>query len=280
MFLYLAIALLLLVFIVLRVWRGRDHRADRIEMVRLIAGQPAEPETFSAAMVDGLPEPAVRFFNFAIAQGTPLKTVAVIEMEGKFSLGTKEAPDYQSMQASQVLAAPEGFIWKMSAGSGLKGMSGSDSASWTRFWMAGIAPVARAGETPDHKRAAFGRCVAEAVIWSPAALLPRPGVIWQPVSKNVARVVVTHDGLEQSVEVMVEPDGRPSKVALARWSDANPEKKYQIQPFGGVLSEFRDFEGFCLPTHVEAGNFFATDDYFPFYIANVTDIRFPQRSGE
>jgi hypothetical protein len=33
--------------------------------------------------------------------------------------------------------------------------------------------------------------------------------------------------------------------------------------------------GLALPFHVEAGNMFGTGDYFPFFIADVTEIRFP-----
>ena len=55
-----------------------------------------------------------------------------------------------------------------------------------------------------------------------------------------------------------------------------PKKCTVCQPFGGYLSEFREFDGFTLPTHVEAGNMFETDAYFPFFIVDITDIRFPQ----
>ena len=38
-------------------------------------------------------------------------------------------------------------------------VSGSDSASWTRFRIFGIVPVGRLGGDPDHTRSAFGRYV-------------------------------------------------------------------------------------------------------------------------
>ena len=37
----------------------------------------------------------------------------------------------------------------------------------------------------------------------------------------------------------------------------------------------KDFGGFRLPTRIEAGNFFETDDYFAFFKARVTSVRFP-----
>ena len=81
------------------------------------------------------------------------------------------------------------------------------------------------------------------------------------------------------MDVTVDPEGRPTKVQFPRWTDANPEKVHRLQPFGGYLSEFRSFDGFMLPTHVEARNQFGTGEYFPFFIADVHDVRFPAPGG-
>lgn len=256
-------------------WRLLDHRADQTEMRRLRAFQPHNAPRFSKTMVRDLPEPARRFLTFAIAEGTPLYTVAEIEMQGQFSLGDKDAPNYMAMTAKQVLAAPEGFVWKMSARSGLMRLSGSDAGHWTRFWLAGLVPIARLGGNPDHTRSAFGRYVAEAAFWTPAALLPGTGVIWESVDDDTARFTMAHNGMKQSVDVSVDRLGCPTQVVFQRWSNANSQGVHQLQPFGGVLSAFHEVQGFQVPTHIEAGNFFGTDDFFPFFIADVTDIQFP-----
>lgn len=270
-----AVGMLALLVAGLGFWRLRDHRSDRLARRRLIASQPVSPARFDPSMVAGLPEPVRRYFRFAIRPGTPVCTVAQISMAGRFGLGSRVAPNYLSMTAEQVLALPSGFIWAMHAAKGWLHMSGSDSESWTRFWLMGLISVARLGGTPDHARSAFGRYAAEAVFWTPAALLPGPGVRWEAVDENTARVVVTHDGMVQPVDVTVAADGAPTLVTLLRWSDANPDKVHRLQPFGGHLSEYRDFGGFRLPTHVEAGNFFGTEAYFPFFIVDVLSIDFP-----
>ncbi|MFO7685135.1 MAG: DUF6544 family protein [Desulfobacterales bacterium] len=257
-------------------WRLSDHSSDRVRKKRLMAAQRADPARFDPSMVSGLPEPARRYLKFAIRPGTPLYTVAEISMAGKFGLGTGTASDYMNMTAEQILALPTGFIWKMQAQKGLMHMSGSDSESWTRFWLLGLIPVARLGGSPDHARSAFGRYAAEAVFWTPAALLPGSGVRWASVDENTARVVIHHNGIVQPVDVTVAADGSPTKVSFLRWSDANPDKVHRLQPFGGYLSEYRNFGGFRLPTHVEAGNFFGTEDYFPFFIVDVMAIDFPR----
>ncbi len=250
-----------------------DRRADRAEWNRLAALQPTDPVRFNPEMVADLPEPARRYFTFAIQPGTPLLPITEIEMTGQFSLGIKDNPAYQPMQARQILAVPHGFVWAMRTRGGMP-VSGSDSGSWTRFRILGLIPVARLGGDPDHTRSAFGRYAGEAVIWAPAALLPRAGISWEGVGDDTARVTVRYGDLTQSVDVTVDPEGRPVVASFQRWSNANPDKVHRLQPFGATMSDFRQVSGYRLPFHVEAGNMFGTEDYFPFFIANVSQIRF------
>ncbi|SEK62159.1 hypothetical protein SAMN05421666_0730 [Roseovarius nanhaiticus] len=251
-----------------------DRRADRSEWDRLARLQPDDPRTFDEELVADLPDPARRYFTYVIQPDTPLLPVVEIEMTGQFSLGTNDNPRYQPMEARQVLAAPEGFVWAMRTTGGMP-VAGSDSGLWTRFRIFGLIPVARSGGDPDHARSAFGRYVAEAVIWSPAAMLPGPGVSWAEVDHDTARVTVRREDLSQVVDVTVDAQGRPESVFFERWTNANPDKAYRLQPFGAVVSDFREVGGYRLPFHVEAGNMFGTDDYFPFFIANITALRFP-----
>lgn len=278
-FLLIILLVLALPFAAMLVWRWRDKAKDKAVWRQLEALRIENPAVFDPSMVDGLPEPARRYFLYTIRPDTRLRTVCRISMRGQFGLGTKAAPNYLPMQAEQVLASPDGFLWTLKAGKGLLRITGSDAAigpaSWSCFWLAGIIPVARAGGTPDHARSAFGRHVAEAVFWTPAALLPKEGVVWEAVDGTTARVTVSRGDQQQTVQVTVDDYGRPVKVSFQRWSDANPDKTYRLQPFGGYLSNFREFDGFTLPTRVEAGNFFEQEDYFPFFLIDVTGISFP-----
>jgi len=183
------------------------------------------------------------------------------------------------MRAEQLLAAPRGLVWRVRAGTRLW-FTGSDGtshrATWSRFWLFRILPAARAGNNADHRRSAFGRYMAEAVFWTPAALSPGDGVRWEAIDDKSARVVVGHDGLEQAIDVTVDEAGRPLKTVFQRWSNANSEKTFRTQPFGGYLSDYESFSGFRLPTCIEAGNHFETDNYFPFFKAAVTGVRYPR----
>lgn len=269
----LLLALLAALVAALALWRLADRRTDARTWAAL-AALPQPAGAFDPAMVAALPDPARRYFLYTIAPGTPLRTTAVIEMGGEIGMGDKAAPGYRPMRARQILAPPAGFVWDLDAGmiAGSDGMT--PGTSWTRFRLAGLVPVVRVGGTPDHFRSAFGRVVAEGIFWTPAAFLPGPGIAWEPVDADTARVTVTAHGLSQSVEITVAPDGRPLRVVLPRWSNVNPEKAWRLQPFGGDLADFRTFEGYRLPTTVDGGNHIGTEAYFPFFKARVTAVRF------
>ncbi|MBO6637306.1 MAG: hypothetical protein JJ920_05160 [Roseitalea sp.] len=258
-------------------WRHVDRRADAAAWQALLEIGPTRSGSFSPDMVAGLPEPARRYFLYTIAEGTPLRTKAVIEMDGQLGRGDKNQSHFDLMRAQQLLAPPHGFVWQVRAGA----IGGSDAAtpntSWTRFWLFGLVPVVRISGDADHFRSAFGRTVAEAAFWTPAALLPGPNVRWEARGADSARAVVFFAGLEQSVDIAVDPQGQPTSVVIARWSDVNAEKVYQLQPFGGTVSDYRAFGGYRLPNRIEGGNWFGTDDYFPFFKARVRSISFPDQ---
>ena len=68
--------------------------------------------------------------------------------------------------------------------------------------------------------------------------------------------------------------GRADQGLNRTVGNANPDKAYRIQPFGGTLNNYRIFDGFRVPTRVEGGNFLGTDAYFPFFKATVTEMQF------
>ncbi len=274
--LWFLIAAPLSVVLALSLWRLHDAWVERRAWNHLIKLGGTEPKRFDPALVSDLPEPAQRFFSFTIQPGTPLRPVVEVEMKGELSLGSKDRPDYRPMRARQLLASPHGFIWSLR----WNGIRGSDGAlpdrSWTRFWLFGLIPVARASGA-NHLRSSFGRLVADSLFWAPASMLPARSVRWAPLGEDSARLIVRSGGFEQAVDLYVGPKGEPESIIFQRWSNENPERVHRLQAFGGDFSDFRTFEGYRLPTTVIAGNHYGTEEYFPFFKARVTAVRFPEQ---
>lgn len=254
-------------------WRQTDVRCDKKKWLQLANNPFPGNDVFDPKMVADAPEPARRYFTYMIASGARLYQTVSVEMRGELGLGTKKNPGYRPFTATQILAPPHGFVWRVKAGA----ISGSDGAfmgqSWTRFWLFGFFPIVRIANDADHLRAAFGRLIAESVFWAPASLLPGNHVQWEAAGPDTARAIVNFGGFQQSVDIEFAANGEPRSVVIQRWSNVNNDKVYRLQPFGGSLSEFRDFGGYRLPTRIEGGNHFGTDEYFPFFKAEVTEIR-------
>ncbi len=237
-----------------------------------IAARAAKPlGLFDESMVEGLPEIARRYFKHAIEPGTLLYTSVRLEMSGTFLLGDKSSYRTYSMTARQMLTPPSEFVWIPSMQSGMMQISGSDALvqgkSWTRFWINGLVPVVNQMASPDLNRSALTRAAMEA-IWVPASLLPGTGVTWEQTGPDTARLTFP-TGIEP-IDLTLGASGNVLNIATLRWSDANPDKTFQLQPFGGTMLAETTFEGFTIPTDIRVGNHFGTGNYLPFFQAHVT----------
>ena len=193
-------------------------------------------------------------------------------------LGDVHAHNYYPFSAIQYNDAPNGFTWALKTHDTAMRMNGNDlfwsDRSHTKFWLFGIIPVARVGDNPDHLRSAFGRLVIEMVVWSPAALLPQFGTEWETVAPDIIRATVTKGNLIQAVDITIGADGAPQAFTIQRWSDANADKEFRLQPFGGVAKDFMNAAGIRVARKVEVGNHFGTPDYFPFFQAEIIKFEF------
>lgn len=233
--------------------------------------------TFDPAMIAELPEPAQRYLAYSIAPGTPLSTTVELRMDGTFALGDREGHRVMPMVASQMLVPPYGFVWMPDIGTGLLRIWGSDGyahgRAWTRFWVWGLVPVARKSGAQDLALSAAARSIMEA-IWAPASLLPQNGARWDAAGDDAARVSFEVEGHELTMTLTFSDEGRPLTVSMMRWSDANPEAAFRWQPFGGTIGETGEFGGYTIPTKVAVGNHYGTEDYFPFFRAEIVDARY------
>lgn len=253
---------------------ARDARNSRAVWDTLLEQRELVLVSYDPAMVTDLPEIGQRYFARAIAPGTLLQRVARLEMEGSLILNGREFP----MRGDQILAPPHGFVWRARAGSGLMRFSGSDGywnghTSWTRFWLWGVLPVARVADTENHERAAAARMVMETV-WAPAALLPQSGAVWRQTGPDQAEVRCPEVPSFEPIHLTLNAAGRVLEVTTLRWSDANPDRTYRLQPFGGRMVAYGTYQGFTIPTVMEIGNLYGTPEYAPFFRARLTRVEY------
>ncbi len=231
-------------------------------------------QRYSARMTADLPPVAQRYFSHAIAPGTPLLTKATLAMEGTFILLGKPLP----MTADEIIVPGCGFVWRAQVGgAGWLRLAGSDGLrtgeSWTRFSGWDLLPVVTKGDTPDHLRAATGRLALER-IFSPASLLPEAGAVWSQTGPDRARVSFPALTGTEPVDLTLDAEGRITEIVTQRWSNANADGQWRLQPFGGRLEGEASAQGFTVPGRMEVGNLFGTPDYVPFFRADITALSY------
>lgn len=260
---------------------NRHRRAirDAERTYAQVTARGGEPlNRFEPGEISALPEIAQRYFRHAIAPGTPLYTVVELEMEGIFLLGDKQKFQTYAMSARQALRPPDQFVWIPNMRSGAMTISGSDALiegeAWTRYWLAGLVPVAQERTTPDLVRSAQFRAAVEGALWLPASMLPGDGVQWEQVGASEARVTLRRFQPEIVLHLTIDQTGRVTEVVGERWSNANPAKLFRLQPFGGTMLAEGSFQGLTIPTQVAVGNHYGTEDYLPFFQVRITKADF------
>ena len=245
---------------------------------RLAGAQTSIQTTFDPSMVADEPEIAQRYFRRAIARGTPLYSSVELQMVGTFLLGDKEKHQAYAMSARQVLHAPDEFVWVPRMRSGAMTITGSDALvngeAWTRFWLLGLVPVAQARTSPDLVRSAQFRAAVESALSLPTSLLPANGVEWEQVSETRARLTFRRFSPAIILTMTIDQSGAVREVVGQRWSNANRDKTFRLQPFGGTMGLESTFQGLTVPTEIAAGNHYGTADYLPFFQVRITSARY------
>jgi hypothetical protein len=136
-----------------------------------------------------------------------------------------------------------------------------------------LIPVANVGTSPDVIRSAQFRAASEGM-WVPASLLPQNGVRWDQAGADKARVTITRVSPAITLELTLGKDGAVREVVGQRWSNANAEKQFRLQPFGGTVEAERRFGGFTIPARVSIGNHYGTEDYLPFFQAEIIEASY------
>ncbi|MBE9045960.1 hypothetical protein IQ255_16375 [Pleurocapsales cyanobacterium LEGE 10410] len=229
---------------------------------------------FTKDMVADLDEPVQRYFLHAIAPGTPLAAYVELEMSG----GIRQKPDadWLPMQASQIVSESGGFVWQANVGKSLMQFSGADyyaqNHGRVKFSLWDLIPLVDA-QSKDIDRSSIGRLCVE-YVWLPSALLPHNGVAWQAIDQNKIQANFKIDNEPITLNLTIDRDGRLLNLSLPRWADATEDKTWQYIPFGGEIQAEQTFGGYTIPSKMDAGYWFGTDEYWAFFESTIERAKF------
>jgi hypothetical protein len=253
--------------------RGRALSSRVLERELL---RPPFHGSFSHAEVHGLPEPVRRYFEAAIAPGTPLATAAVLRMRGRLKLGRRWLP----FRARQVLAPHRGFVWAARVGGLITGSDRYAGGTGEMDWrLLGLVPLVHAGGE-DISRSAAGRGAAESV-WVPTTLLPRFGVAWSATDTHHIAARYALDATDVEVHLTLDDRGQVQSIAFDRWGDPDEAGTWGRYPAGMEVTRTSTFEGLTIPSAGRFGWFFGTERWpeGEFFRFQLTDFRLVGPNG-
>lgn len=234
---------------------------------------------FDPEMVAGVPEPGRRYLLHALAPGTPLAAAVRLEVHFRMRLRA-DSEIFTDLPGVETLAPPRGFVWSARARIGLLPVRVrdryADGRGEVNIRALGVLPVVCA-RGPDVDRSARGRLAIESV-WLPSALLPGPGVVWEGLSAERARVALTVDGEAIPLTLTVGEDGGLREVVMRRHGDYGVDS-WQALPYGVAVGSEATFGGYTVPTRLRGGWWYGSDRYDPAAAADlrVLDARYGER---
>jgi len=219
-------------------------RADWVALVT----RPEPAQRFAPGLVAGLPDPARRWLEHAIAPGTPLRTSVELTLHGQLRLG-----GWRDFTARQVLAPFEGYVWASStrlAGGTVTGFDRltHDEGEMRHVWRGHVPVMIASG--PDLTRSAAGRLVAELALVPAAAL--SPSLSWRPVDDTEVIAVIPCAGRRHEVSLTVSRSGELRRVRLLRWAKRG-RLPYLPHLFLASFEGEVAFDGFTVPRLTTAG---------------------------
>ena len=200
---------------------------------------------------DALPEPVRRYLRYAIREGAPAIRTARLKHDGLFRT-TPEQRWFPIEGEQYFTVARPGFVWKASIRAvPFLWIEARDRLVSGRGNMlvklVSTIPIADAVGAEIDQGSSL-RWLAECA-WFPYAFVGDQ-VQWEPIDTYLARAKLRGDGLPVSALVEVDDDGKLTRLRADRYRDVGGGKAV-LTPWTGRYSDYREFNGFRVPSSVE-----------------------------
>lgn len=249
-------------------WRRATARA-----VGLLGAGPPEPGRYSPDLLQGLPAPVVRYFEFALTPGQPLVRRARVTQEGTFARSRDAWSPFSAVEDFAVWLP--GFVWDatihmlplLPARVRDSYLGGEGAMQGT---LAGVVSIVDQRSTPELAAGALLRYLAEGP-WVPTALLPVAGVHWDAVDDSTARATRSDGGTAVWMDVHFGPAGDIVRITAQRYRDV--DGKGVLTPWRGSFADYERVDGMMVPHESEVG-WVLPDGWFPYFRARNTSLKY------
>ena len=211
------------------------------------------PSRVDLRELHGLPPPVQRYLRRVLRDGAPRVAGATVEHEGRFNLAASGERWVRFTSRQRITVTPPGFVWsaRMAMLPGLSVhvhdayLAGEGRLHAALFGLAGLFDLAALRDREHTARGELMRWLAEAA-WTPTSLLPRPGLRWEALDDERARVTLTDQGLEATLTFRFGADGLIDRVS-ADQRGRSVDGRIVPTPWEGRWSDWREQDGMTVP---------------------------------
>jgi hypothetical protein len=109
------------------------------------------------------------------------------------------------------------------------------------------------------------------VVWLPYGFVG-DRIRWEPIDAHSARVSLLHDDFTAAAVAEIDEGGKPVRVVGDRFRDIGGRKTV-LTPWVGRCSDYRDFSGLRVPSHIE-GSWILEGGEFNYICFQITAIEY------
>ena len=269
----IAAAAIVVVWVGTLIWNLASARAAAALSTRTSSSTDTS-SVYLPALLDGLPPPVARYFQFALAPGHLLVRRAQISWTGEFR--TQPGSKWRPFTADQQFTTdPPGFLWDAKihmaplvtvrvrdqyiAGKGL-----------TFAKLGALIPVANQSGTPEMAAGALSRYLGEAA-WFPTALLPSAHLSWSAIDDSSARATLADGATRVSADFRFAPTGEIRQVTMQRFRDV--DGRGLLTPFQGQYAQYRRVNGMMVPGTGEVA-WILSPGPFPYWRGRLQSVKY------
>lgn len=228
-------------------------------------------QTFNYAEIDKLPPVLQKYFSKVIDEGSVKPRFVRLKQEGYFK--TNHNAEFKELTAEQYfITTKPGFIWQGKINFGkFIWITGIDNyykgkGNLLIKFMSGITITKESGKEINQSQ--IIRWLLETV-WFPTALLSNGNMKWIKYDSTSATVSLDENDIEVTATFHFNNDGLISKITSERYMTTVSGPA--LTKFTGYVSNYKKFNGFLIPTHVQV-EWNLIDQDFRYGKFNVTEI--------